>query len=221
MYCFLQAVKFGCSVTLFRNRITENKKMSVKVSIIIAASEVEFEAARDLCRDWVKWQVKVFPGRKDIILKVFEPVEYANTLKNLSTIHARPKGAILLATLNKKYVGCVMYHELIPTTAEIKRLFVRESARGHGVGHLLLTEMFKCMKNDGYERTQFNSARFLTHARHLYEKVGFQEIPLPKGTPKGMAKTSYFMERNLNAKKNQAGGLTDRNVWGGMFGQGN
>lgn len=218
---FLQVVKFGGGVTFFRNPITENKKMSVKVSIIIASSEVDFEAARDLCRDWVKWQVKAFPEKKDIILKAFEPVEYANTLTNLSTIHARPKGAILLATLNKKYVGCVMYHELIPKTAEIKRLFVRESARGHGVGHLLLTEMFEFMKNDGYERTQFNSARFLTHARHLYEKAGFQEIPLPKETPKEMAEIVYFMERDLNVKKNQAGGLTDRKVWGGLFGPGN
>ena len=105
--------------------------MSFKVSIITAASEVDYEAARDLCRDWVKWQVKVFPEKKDIILNVFEPVEYANTLKNLSMIHARPKGAILLATLNKKYVGCVMYHELIPTTAEIKRLFVRAVSYTH------------------------------------------------------------------------------------------
>ena len=218
---FLQVVKFGGGVTFFRNPITENKKMSVKVSIIIASSEVDFEAARDLCRDWVKWQVKAFPEKKDIILKAFEPVEYANTLTNLSTIHARPKGAILLATLNKKYVGCVMYHELIPKTAEIKRLFVRESARGHGVGHLLLTEMFEFMKNDGYERTQFNSARFLTHARHLYEKAGFQEIPLPKETPKEMAEIVYFMERDLNVKKNQAGGLTDCKVWGGLFGPGN
>ncbi|MDC1482439.1 GNAT family N-acetyltransferase [Ascidiaceihabitans sp.] len=195
--------------------------MSGKITVIAAESEVHFEAARYLCRDWVNWQLKVFPEKKDIILSVFDPIEYAKTLENLPSIHARPKGAIILASLDGDYVGCVMYQEMAPKLAEVKRLFVAESGRGHGVGHILLTEMFRHMKNDGYERTQFSSARFLTHARDLYEKVGFEEIPLPQDIPDELAETVYFMEKALNVTQNQSSTLTDNAVWDGIFGKRN
>ena len=152
---------------------------------------------------------------------VLDPIEYARTLENLPSIHARPKGAIILASLDGDYVGCVMYQEMAPKLAEVKRLFVAESGRGHGVGHILLTEMFRYMKNDGYERTQFSSARFLTHARDLYEKVGFEEIPLPQDIPDELAETVYFMEKALNVTQNQSSTLTDNAVWDGIFGKRN
>jgi ribosomal protein S18 acetylase RimI-like enzyme len=195
--------------------------MSGKITVIAAESDVHFEAARYLCSDWVNWQLKVFPEKKDIILSVFDPIEYAKTLENLPSIHARPKGAIILASLDGDYVGCVMYQEMAPKLAEVKRLFVAESGRGHGVGHILLTEMFLHMKNDGYERTQFSSARFLTHARDLYEKVGFEEIPLPQDIPDELAETVYFMEKALNVTQNQSSILTDNAVWDGIFGKRN
>ena len=93
--------------------------------------------------------------------------------------------------------------------------------RGHGVGHILLTEMFLHMKKDGYERAQFSSARFLTHARDLYEKVGFEEIPLPQDIPDELAETVYFMEKALNVTQNQSSILTDNAVWDGIFGKRN
>ena len=38
--------------------------MSGKITVIAAESDVHFEAARYLCRDWVNWQLKVFPEKK-------------------------------------------------------------------------------------------------------------------------------------------------------------
>ena len=111
-------------------------------------------------------------------------------------IHARPRGAILLAALGDRPVGCVMYHPHdadMPGMAEIKRLFVRSDGRGHGVGRALLDAMFAAMRADGYDRVRFASARFLTHARRLYEDAGFADIPSLPGTPD----VAYWMERAL------------------------
>lgn len=57
--------------------------------------------------------------------------------------------------------------------------------------------MFGQMQADGYASVMFSSARFLTHARALYESVGFQDIPHPDGFPDDMRDTVYFMKRPL------------------------
>ena len=93
-----------------------------EVSVRMAEGPADFEAARTLCREWVDWQLRTFPERRDVILKVFEPEAYARTLAALPEIHARPLGGILLADIDGRSVGCVMYLEQAPGVAEIKRL---------------------------------------------------------------------------------------------------
>lgn len=158
-----------------------------------AETDADFEAARTLCRAWVAWQLKAFPDLRDKILAKFEPVAYARLLEQLPAIHAHPGGAVLLARIDGRPLGCVMYDQWAPGTAEIHRLFVDEAGRGHGLGFALLTTMFDHMRADGYHTVRFSSARFLTHARALYERAGFHDIPSPEGAPDHV----YFMEQRL------------------------
>ena len=158
-----------------------------------AESAADFDRVRALCRAWPEWQLKTYPELREEILFEFEPESYARRLAALETIHARPKGAVLLAELEGQAVGCVMYLEMAPGVAEVKRLFVDEAGRGHGIGRALLEEMFARMRADGYRTARFSSARHLSHARRLYESLGFRDIPAPEGYPDFV----YFMERPL------------------------
>ncbi len=72
-----------------------------------------------------------------------------------------------------------------------------EAGRGHGLGRALLTKMLASMKSDGYAIARFSSARFLIHARALYEAMGFHDIPQPPDFPEELRETVYFMERPL------------------------
>ena len=162
-------------------------------SIRRAETEAEFEAARAVAREWPAWQLRAFPQLRDEILQKFEPAAYEKTLADLPLIHARPGGAVLLACLGETAVGCVMYARKEPGVAEFFRLFVTEEGRGHGLGRALLETMFAHMEADGYRRVFFTSARFLTHARALYESVGFRDVPAPPGLPDFV----YAMERPL------------------------
>ena len=162
-----------------------------------AETDEDFDAARALSRSWAEWQLKTFPEWRREILWAFDPQTYARTVADLHLIHARPKGAILLAELGGLAVGCVMYEEMEPGVAEIKRLFVDEPGRGRGFGRALLETMFAAMRGDGYATVRFSSARFLTHARKLYEGVGFLDIPHPPGFPEKAKEFVYFMEQPL------------------------
>jgi len=166
-------------------------------AIHLASAEEDFAAARALSYEWARTHLAEFPQHHDIILKVFEPTKYRETVESLHVIHARPGGAVLLARLNDDAVGCVMYHSSGPNTAEIKRLFVDKKGRGHGLGKALLEAMFEQMKQDGYTRVIFSSAKILVHARSLYERVGFTEMPHPDDFPKELHHFVYFMEREL------------------------
>lgn len=158
-----------------------------------AASERDFEDARALCRAWLDWQLKTYPEHREKIARKFPPGEYDRTVATLAEIHAAPGGAVLLCKLDGKTVGCVMFDRMEQDVAEVHRLFVAEGGRGHGVGRALLAEMFALMRAAGYTKARFSSARFLEHARGLYESMGFVDVPAPEGMPPYV----YFMEREL------------------------
>lgn len=166
----------------------------------MARDDRDFEVARALCREWLDWHWKAFPDDGPRENNPLAPETFQSIIDDLPQIHARPRGGILLAEVNGRPAGCVMYHELDPVAAEIKRLFVNEAGRGHGLGRLLLEQMFEQMIADGYRRVAFSSARFLTHARLLYESVGFRDIPHPEGFPEHLRRFVYFMERPLLKK---------------------
>ena len=153
------------------------------IAISLVETEAEIDAVRDLCRQWPEWLIETFPENEKNIRKKFFSGAYEDTLNALPQVHARPKGAMFLATLDGTPAGCVMYREKEPGQAEFNRMFVASFARGHRLGVRLMEVMLAQMKADGYGQAFFNSARFLTHARKMYEGLGFRDSPLPSGTP--------------------------------------
>lgn len=118
------------------------------------------------------------------LMETFYPVpKYTALMDNLAEIHARPSGIILLAELNGVPVGCGMTHALEDNTAEIKRLYVSDAARGHGIAKKLMLALMDQARTDGYTRVLLDTSKNLRPARALYAKLGFaergpyQEIP--------------------------------------------
>lgn len=91
-----------------------------------------------------------------------------------------------------------MYAQASPGVAVFNRMFVSEHGRGHGLGRLMMARMFEQMILDGYEKVMFSSAKFLTHARAMYESAGFVDVPHPEGFPDEWRQYVYFMERPLD-----------------------
>lgn len=169
-----------------------------EVSVHLAETEDDFEAARKLCLDWLDWHWKNYPpdwprGTDHPM----DPDNFKTVVQELPNRHARPKGAILLGLVDGEPAGCVMYHEADDGLAEFKRMFVAEAGRGYGIGRLMLSRMFEQMTEDGYSKVFFSSATFLTHARAMYEKAGFKPMPQPEGFPEEWKERVYFMERDL------------------------
>ena len=87
-----------------------------------------------------------------------------------------PAGIFLLASLHGEPIGCVAlkFHGKEP--AEIKRMWVSDSARGLGIGRRLLNEVEAQAAAHGIATLRLETNRTLQEAINLYRSAGYVEV---------------------------------------------
>lgn len=107
-------------------------------------------------------------------------LEYQGFSKELAGLpgkYAPPSGDLLLATTNGEAVGCVALRGLDPAKLELKRLYVRPSTRGMGLGKQLVEAAISAARQGGYAELRLDTLETMVPARALYSSMGFVEIP--------------------------------------------
>lgn len=103
--------------------------------------------------------------------------DFANELNTLASVYAKDKGRIFLAKDKDEIMGCIALKPFDETTGEIKRLYVRASARQCGAGQALLKRVIEAAGVIGYQRLVLDTLESLTSAIHLYKRFQFYQIP--------------------------------------------
>jgi DNA-binding MarR family transcriptional regulator/GNAT superfamily N-acetyltransferase len=87
-----------------------------------------------------------------------------------------PAGLFLVATLRADPIGCggVRFHD--NGSAEIKRMWVAESARGLGLGRRILSELELQAANHGARAVRLETNQSLREAISLYRSAGYAEV---------------------------------------------
>jgi GNAT superfamily N-acetyltransferase len=98
--------------------------------------------------------------------------DFERELAELPGAYAPPLGALLLV----RGAGCVALRALDGSTCEMKRLYVRPSARGRGLGRVLAEAVIAEGRRLGYERMRLDSTPGMESAQALYARLGFREI---------------------------------------------
>jgi GNAT superfamily N-acetyltransferase len=109
--------------------------------------------------------------------------DFEGELAALPGFYAPPGGALLLATVDGAPAGCAGLRPLEDSIGELKRVYVRPDARGHGIGRRLTETILAIARDAGYERIRLDTAPGLEIAHGLYERMGFYEIPSYNGNP--------------------------------------
>src|SRR5438270_11381533 len=105
-------------------------------------------------------------------------------LSDLPGMYAPPAGRLLLATIDEQSAGCAGLHKLEDEVCEMKRLYVRPSWRGFGVGRALAEITIDEAGRLGYRKMRLDTiAGKMANAIRLYRQLGFKEIAPYRPSP--------------------------------------
>jgi ribosomal protein S18 acetylase RimI-like enzyme len=115
----------------------------------------------------------------------------------------QPRSRLYLAEKGPNLVGLGGLKSVSDEIAEIKRLYVRSSARGRGVGRVLLQQLLADARELGFRVVRLESAAFMREAHGLYRSFGFEDIAPYEGREfaavEGAMEIQVFMALNLES----------------------
>lgn len=103
--------------------------------------------------------------------------DFEREVAELPGAYAPPGGGLLIARApDGAAAGCVALRRLDATTCELKRLYVRPTHRGTGLGGRLTDAALTDARRLGYRRLRLDTLPGMETAQALYERLGFREI---------------------------------------------
>jgi putative acetyltransferase len=102
---------------------------------------------------------------------------FEQELAGLPGHYAPPDGRLLLAEYDGQLAGCVALHKWECGVCEMKRLYLRPSFRGKGLGRAIAEKIIAEARNIGYRRMRLDTIEpLMKDAVEMYRKLGFREI---------------------------------------------
>ena len=94
-----------------------------------------------------------------------------------------PGGRFVVAYIDGRPAGCGTVKRFDDRTGEIKRIYIRPDARGHGLARRILAALEDAAAEIGYERVCLDTGARQPAAQALFRSSGYREIPDYNGNP--------------------------------------
>lgn len=121
------------------------------------------------------------------------------TTDNLFDLFNRSAAELWVAVINNQVVGCCGIYptEGLPEkVAELVKFYITASARGYGIGKMLMNKCIQTAKEFGYEKLYLESMPQFSNAVNFYKQLGFSELDRPMGNS-GHTSCSIWMMIDL------------------------
>lgn len=100
---------------------------------------------------------------------------FSEEIANLPKIYGSGRGCLLLARIDREWIGCVAIRSQSADICEMKRLYVKPQYRRSGLGKRLAETAIHSAQKLGYSRIVLDTLASMTEAQSLYESLGFKE----------------------------------------------
>src|SRR6266851_7536110 len=147
-------------------RVRHVKPDTNPLLIMDACSTDQLAAVRELFLEYAK-SLEI-----DLCFQSFD-----RELAELPGDYSPPDGRLLLAEYEGQLAGCVGLHRLEPEICEMKRLYLRPTFRGKGLGRSLAERVIAEARAIGYVRMRLDTVEpIMKDAVAMYRRLGFKEI---------------------------------------------
>lgn len=158
--------------------------MEPVLKIWVAADE-DYRLVEGLMREYVDWLPFDVTDLQDI--------DWA--MDDVAEEYSAPQGFAVLAALGDDLAGVAGVRHISRGVAELKRMWVRPTARGRGIGRWLADRAIAEARGRGYRSVRLDTvSEVMTEATNLYQSLGFAEVT-PYRTSRILA--ARFMELDL------------------------
>ncbi|CAN5153704.1 hypothetical protein BH11PSE2_BH11PSE2_05080 [soil metagenome] len=118
-------------------------------------------------------------------------------LKVLAEKYGPPAGRTLLVKRGDEVLAAGAIRDLGEGICELKRLYVRDAAKGMGVGRRLSEALMTAARDDGFTVVRLDTGNLLVEATRMYESLGFTRRSPYLDYPERLLPYLVFMERQL------------------------
>lgn len=142
------------------------------IRIIPAVDSTEIQNIRELFREYAA-SLEV-----DLCFQGFE-----QELAGLPGEYAPPAGRLYLVYVDGSPAACVALRKIADGICEMKRLYVRPSHRGLGIGRQLVLKLIEDARSLGYSKMRLDTLPSMQRAQELYRAIGFKPIEPYRANP--------------------------------------
>jgi ribosomal protein S18 acetylase RimI-like enzyme len=168
------------------------------ITVSDATTDEQLDAVRTLMRAFVTWHRERHLADLSLIDRYFDGAAFDEEVVGLPGKYARPKGRLLLASVDGRAAGCVALRSLGDGSSEMKRMFVDPEFRGRGVGKALAVKVIDEARLAGYRTMRLDTSVRQLEAIRLYERLGFTRIGPYYELPAELVDWLVFMELSIH-----------------------
>ncbi len=117
-------------------------------------------------------------------------------LDHLSDFYAEPGRAYYALLDGGVVIGGIGMAEFdgFESCAELQKLYLDDSAKGHGLGYRMIAHIEECARQMGYESMYLETHTNLQAALHIYERSGYRAIPRPESVVHSTMNRFFFKD---------------------------
>ena len=170
----------------------------VEAKVRDAESAEDLDEVRRLLRQFVAWHAERQPKNLTLVTEYFDDEAWEAERDGLPGVYAATEGgALMLATLGGRPVGCVAVRQLDDESCEMKRMYVDDAGRGQGVGRALGEALIQRARDLGYTAMYLDTSVEQHEAIGLYRSLGFAQVEPYYGVPEALRQWLVFFRLAL------------------------
>jgi GNAT superfamily N-acetyltransferase len=163
-------------------------------------SEEDESALRELLAEFHEWMADHAREFYGVNTEIYDPDE--ELAEDFDSLTEEIESWAWVARTEGKSAGCVLLYGESDELAEFRRLYVRPTHRGAGIGRRLVREIIDRARTESYETLALTTPPWSETARALYASMGFERVPPYPETrlPERYHDEAIFMRFDLSAE---------------------